>query len=121
MLAATFGVVDAFFYPALNTIVPMLVPDRQLAPANAVVQELGPGHGAHRPGRRGAFIALVETGPAFVIDAASFGVAALAIALVAGGRRASPSRPPSAPSVLARRRRGSARRGRTRPCAGRSS
>ena len=52
VLAAIFGVVDAFFYPALNTIVPMLVPERQLAPANALVQSaqqvmglIGPGAG----------------------------------------------------------------------------
>ena len=32
VFAAIFGVVDAFFYPALNTIIPMLVPERQLAP-----------------------------------------------------------------------------------------
>ena len=35
VLAGIFGIVDAFFYPAMNTIVPMLVPERQLAPANA--------------------------------------------------------------------------------------
>jgi MFS family permease len=38
VLAFMFGVVDAFFYPALNTMVPMLVTDRQLPPANGLVQ-----------------------------------------------------------------------------------
>src|ERR1044071_5447667 len=38
VLAAIFGVVDAFFHPALNTIVPMLVSERLLPPANALVQ-----------------------------------------------------------------------------------
>ena len=38
VLALIFGVVDAFFYPALNTIVPMLVSDQELPPANGLVQ-----------------------------------------------------------------------------------
>ena len=38
LLAAIFGIVDAFFYPALGTIVPMIVPERLLPPANAVMQ-----------------------------------------------------------------------------------
>ena len=52
VLAGIFGIVDAFFYPAMNTIVPMLVPERQLAPANAARPELAAGHGARRSGGR---------------------------------------------------------------------
>ena len=87
VLAGTFGVVDAFFYPALSTIVPMLVPNRQLAPANALVQGAQQIMGLVGPALAGLMIALVDTGPAFVIDAASFGVAAVALLLIAGGRR----------------------------------
>jgi len=87
VLAAIFGIVDAFFYPALNTIVPMVVPGRLLAPANAVIQGSAQIMGLIGPALAGAFIALLETGPAFVVDAASFGVAALAVFLVRGGRR----------------------------------
>lgn len=87
VLAGIFGVVDAFFYPALNTIVPMLVPSRQLAPANALVQGAQQITGLVGPALAGLMIALVQTGPAFVIDAASFGVAAVALLLIAGGRR----------------------------------
>ena len=87
VFAAIFGVVDAFFYPALGTIVPMLVPDRQLAPANALVQGAQQIMGLVGPALAGAMIALVQTGPAFVIDAASFGVAAFALLLISGGRR----------------------------------
>lgn len=102
VLAAIFGVVDAFFYPALNTIVPMIVPRGQLAPANAVISGSTQVMGLIGPALAGVLVALLETGPAFVIDAASFGVAALAVYLVRGGRRATPSEGPSErrPSVL---------------------
>jgi MFS family permease len=102
VLAGTFGVVDAFFYPALNTIVPMLVPERQLAPANALVQGAQQIMGLIGPALAGVMIALVQTGPAFAIDAASFGVAALALLLINGGRReADPAADADRPSVLA--------------------
>jgi MFS family permease len=101
VLAGIFGIVDAFFYPAMNTIVPMLVSERQLAPANALVQGSQQVMLLIGPAVAGALVALVQTGPAFAIDAASFAVAAAAIALIAGGRR--PAAQPGArpPSMLA--------------------
>jgi predicted MFS family arabinose efflux permease len=103
VLAAIFGVVDAFFYPALNTMVPMLVPRDQLAPANAAISGSTQVMGLVGPALAGVVIALLETGPAFVVDAASFGVAALAVYLVRGGRRATPSEPSGEPppSIMA--------------------
>jgi MFS family permease len=89
-LAVIFGIVDAFFYPAVNTIVPMLVPGRLLAPANALIQGSQQVTGLIGPAMAGAVIALLTTGSAFVVDAASFGVATLAVFLVRGGRRATP-------------------------------
>lgn len=101
VLAGTFGVVDAFFYPALNTIVPMLVPERQLSPANALVQGAQQITGLVGPALAGAMIAIVQTGPAFVIDAASFMVAAFALLLIRGGRRtADPVEDGQRPGVL---------------------
>ena len=101
VLAGTFGVVDAFFYPAVNTIVPMLVPERQLAPANALVQGAQQITGLIGPALAGALVALVQTGPAFAIDSVSFGVAALALLLIRGGRRhADPSTPEARASLL---------------------
>jgi MFS family permease len=91
VLAGIFGIVDAFFYPALNTIVPMLVPRSHLPPANAIISGSTQVMGLIGPAAAGVLVALLETGPAFVIDAASFGVAALAVYLVRGGRRAAPS------------------------------
>jgi MFS family permease len=89
VLAAIFGVVDAIFHPALNTIVPMLVSERLLPPANALVQIMAQLSGLIGPALAGIVVAAVQTGPAFAVDAASFAVAAGALLLVRGGRRAS--------------------------------
>jgi MFS family permease len=102
ILAGIFGVVDAFFYPAMNTIVPMLVPERQLSPANALTQGAQQIMGLVGPALAGAMIALVQTGPAFAIDAVSFGVAAIALLLISGGRRhADPAANADRPGMLA--------------------
>jgi MFS family permease len=87
ILALIFGTVDALFYPAINTIVPMLVGERLLPPANALIQGTQQLTGLIGPAAAGVLVAAVNTGPAFVIDAISFGVAATALAFVAGGRR----------------------------------
>ena len=99
--AGIFGVVDAFFCPALSTIVPMIVPERQLAPANALVQGAQQIMGLVGPALAGVMIALVQTGPAFAIDAVSFAVAAFALLLITGGRRhTDPATDRDRPSVL---------------------
>jgi MFS family permease len=90
VLAVIFGVVDAFFYPAVNTIVPMLVSDRQLSPANALVQVMQQVSGLIGPAIAGLVVAAVSTGPAFAFDAATFAVATATLLLVRGGRRAAP-------------------------------
>jgi MFS family permease len=91
ILALIFGTVDAFFHPALNTIVPMLVSERLLSPANALVQIMQQLSGLIGPAIAGVVVAAVSTGPAFAFDAASFAVATLTMWLVRGGRRAAPS------------------------------
>jgi MFS family permease len=100
VLALIFGTVDALFYPAINTIVPMLVGERLLPPANALMQSVQQLAGLIGPAAAGVLVAAVSTGPAFVVDAVSFGVAASAIALVAGGRRTKkgPDDEPAAPA-----------------------
>ena len=90
VLAFIFGVVDAFFHPALNTIVPMVVSERLLPPANAMVQIVQQLSTLIGPAIAGIMVAAVQTGPAFAIDAASFVVATAAISLVGGGRRVTP-------------------------------
>ena len=68
---------DAFFYPALNTIVPML---RHRATAcraaNALMQGTQQLTGLVGPAVAGLVVAAVQTGPAFAVDTISFAVAA---------------------------------------------
>jgi len=71
-----FGVVDAFFSPAYNAIVPQIVPEADLPSANALTsisanlgRVVGPSLGA-------GIVALFGTSPAFFINSASFLVSA---------------------------------------------
>jgi MFS family permease len=91
VVALIFGTVDAFFHPALNTIVPMLVSEGLLSPANALVQIMQQLSGLIGPAIAGVAVAALNTGPAFAFDAVSFAVATLTIWLVRGGRRAAPA------------------------------
>ena len=110
VMAGIFGVVDALFYPAMSAILPMLVDEETLPPANALMQGSQQFAGLIGPALAGVVIAVIETGPAFVFDAISFAIAAIALYLVAGGRRvASPAESgtsKAAPSVLATIREG---------------
>jgi len=105
VMGAIFGVIDALFYPAVSAIVPMLVDEATLPPANALLQGSQQLAGLIGPATAGVVIALVQTGPAFVVDAVSFAVAAIALVFVVGGRRA--AKPASSedgekpPSILA--------------------
>ena len=87
IMAAIFGVVDALFYPALNAVVPMLVDEPTLAPANALMQGSQQFATLIGPALAGFVVAWVQTGPAFAFDAVSFAVAATALVFVRGGRR----------------------------------
>ncbi|MGH2462558.1 MAG: MFS transporter [Candidatus Limnocylindria bacterium] len=99
VLAAGFGIVDAFFWPALSTMVPMLVTEDHLPAANALMQGSQQLTGLLGPALAGLLVAAVGTGLAFGIDAASFAVAAGALALIRGGRRPAASEVPR-PHVL---------------------
>jgi MFS family permease len=105
VIGAIFGVVDALFYPALSAIVPMLVNAATLPPANALLQGSQQFAALIGPALAGVVVALVQTGPAFVVDSISFAVAAIAIVFVLGGRRvakqAGSEGGEKAPSILA--------------------
>jgi MFS family permease len=87
VFAGIFGVVDALFYPAVNTILPMIVDEETLPPANALMQGSQQLAGLIGPAVAGIFIAAVQIGVAFVVDAVSFAIAAIALLFVLGGRR----------------------------------
>ena len=88
VMAVLFGAVDAFFYPAVSTFLPLLVPSERLAAANGLFQATSQLLGLIGPALAGITVALIGTVLAFVLDAASFAVAAVAITLVHGGLRA---------------------------------
>jgi MFS family permease len=91
VIAGIFGVVDALFYPAIGSIIPMLVDEPTLPPANALMQGSQQLAGLIGPILAGLLIASVQIGAAFVVDAASFAVAATALLFVLGGRRPAPA------------------------------
>jgi MFS family permease len=87
ILAFVFGAVDAFFWPSMGAIVPMLVDDKNLPGANGLMQGSQQLTGLLGPALAGVLVATVGTAWAFGIDAASFAFAALALAFITGGRR----------------------------------
>ena len=87
-VGVVFGTVDAVFLPAINTLVPRLVPAERLAAANAVMQGTGQLVGTVGPAIAGFAVAVVGVGAAFAVDAASFAVAALMLWFVRLGRDA---------------------------------
>ena len=91
LVGVMFGTVDAVFLPAINTLVPRLVPIERLAAANALMQGTAQLVGIFGPALAGLAVAAIGVGAAFAIDAASFAVAALALWFVRSG--ATPGHP----------------------------
>jgi MFS family permease len=105
--AFVFGLVDAFFFPAQSAIVPQLVESDQIESGNAMVQITAQLGGFVGPALAGLVIAslsgaanmqaLVDSGrtpgaagigTAFGFDALTFLIAAIALWLMTGGRKA---------------------------------
>ena len=97
LVGVLFGTVDAIFLPAINTLIPRLVPADRLAPANAVMQGTAQLVGTLGPAVAGFAVALIGVGAAFAIDALSFAVAAGALWLVRSGARPGHPADPDAP------------------------
>lgn len=84
VMAAVFGLGQAFAGPAFGSIVPQLVPDDLLVQANSALFTVNPlAFLFVGPALGGFTIAVAGTGVAFLLDATSFVVGALAIALIA--------------------------------------
>jgi DHA3 family tetracycline resistance protein-like MFS transporter len=84
VMAAVFGLGQAFAGPAFGSIVPQLVPDDLLVQANSALFTVNPlAFLFIGPALGGFTIAAAGTGVAFLLDAASFAVGAVAIALLA--------------------------------------
>ncbi len=68
-VSVVFGTVDAVFLPAINTLVPRLVPPSRLAAANALMQGTAQLMGTVGPAIAGFAIGLIGVAIGFVIDA----------------------------------------------------
>jgi MFS family permease len=80
MLVAVYGVGTAFFTPAFDAIVPDVLPVEELPQANSLDQFVRPlALRLAGPALGGLLIDLVGVGSAFALDAASFGVSAVAL------------------------------------------
>jgi MFS family permease len=83
VMAAVFGTGDAFFGPAFTSIVPQIVPRDLLLQANAFDQFVRPlGFMLLGPALGGWIVATFGPGEAFVFDAGTFLVSALALAFL---------------------------------------
>lgn len=71
-IAVVFGVVDAFFMPARNSILPRVVADRELEPGNAVLNVTAQASVILGPVLGGVIVAVLGIGWAFAGDAACF-------------------------------------------------
>ncbi len=83
LLAILFGISDAFFFPAMGSLLPRLVEDQgRLPSANALFQSTAQLMGLAGPPLAGLVVAVVQTGPAFAVNALSFVVATVTLLLI---------------------------------------
>lgn len=82
-LVACYGIGEAFFAPAFGAIVPDIVPQHLLVEANSLDQFVRPlTLRLAGPALGGILIAATGVGVAFVVDAATFAVSAIAVFLI---------------------------------------
>jgi MFS family permease len=99
VMAAVFGTGEAFFGPAFSSIVPQIVPRELLLHANALDQFVRPlGFMLLGPALGGWIVATLGPGEAFLLDALTFVVSAVALALL----HPRPLAPREGPSSLLR-------------------
>jgi MFS family permease len=83
VLAAVYGIGQAFFNPAFGAIVPELVPDDLLVEANSLNASARPlAERLMGPAIGGVIVALVGASTAFLVDATTFAVSAVAVAFI---------------------------------------
>ncbi|HYX72707.1 MAG TPA: MFS transporter, partial [Nitrososphaera sp.] len=89
ILAAIFGLVDALFFPAYMSIIPMLVVKEDLQAGNAVLRGTNRFMGLVGPALAGSVIDKISMGTAFAIDTFTFVFAALMLWPMKQGKRLS--------------------------------
>jgi MFS family permease len=80
LLAAAFGIVDAFFQPAMNSILPSLLTEEHLEGANSLLSSGSRVSGVFGPALGGLVVAAQGPAIAFFIDASAFLVCVVALA-----------------------------------------
>ena len=102
LLGACFGVADALYMPAQQAFLPRTLEPERLPSANALLQGTFQLASIAGPPVAGAAIAVVGTGTAFVVDSASFFLAAMVVLLIsAKGTAAGRSTPEDRAEVVA--------------------
>jgi len=91
--AATFGIVDAFFMPARQSILPAVVADRELEPGNAVLNVTSQATVVVGPVLGGLVVAAFGTGWAFAGDAAFFAIGFVLILTLPAFRATASAKP----------------------------
>jgi hypothetical protein len=87
-IAAVFGIVDAFFWPARSAILPQVVADRELEPGNSLLNVTSMAAAVVGPVIGGVVVAGVGIGWAFAADAAFFVIGFLFIGWLPGATHA---------------------------------
>ena len=82
VLTAVHGLGQGFFRPAAGAIIPELVGSSLLHPANSLVQVSANAVGIVGPAVAGLLVAQTGTGPAFLVDAATFAVSAASLLIL---------------------------------------
>jgi MFS family permease len=100
-LQLLYGVAEAFFRPAALGLLPELVDERDLQPANALLSLTSNVALVAGPAAAGALVAAVGAGGAIAVDAATFAVSGLTLALLSPRRSAACAEPTSFRSDLA--------------------
>jgi len=87
LLFVVYGAADAFFSPASTGLVPEVVSSERFQQANALLSLSGSVALIAGPALAGVLVAAWGPGVAFAVDAATFAVSSLALALLGGFRR----------------------------------
>ncbi|SRR6266487_585129 len=90
--AAVYGAAQAFFDPASTGLVPETVPEDQLQQANALMSFSSSFLWVAGPAAAGVLVAAFGPGPVFAVDAASFVISAVSLAMLRVPPRALPER-----------------------------
>jgi MFS family permease len=101
-LGAVFGALDALYLPAQQSFLPRTLDADRLPSGNSLLQGTLQLAGIVGPPLAGAFIVAVGTGPAFVVDAASFFVAAAIVLLISGNGAVTAANQVAAPGPTSR-------------------